>query len=164
MGLVMLRATGLICAALVAGLTLSHFLQAPGSSGLPGAAWLEVQQSFYGGFAVVGGLAEILGLLATGAAGVVLLRRNRRAASAHLVAALCLAGTLLSFAIGNQPVNERVASWTVATLPENWTMYRDRWEAAHATSAALSLTALVVLVVAAVGGSPTAGDRARAST
>lgn len=61
-----LRFVALLCCALVFGLTLSHVLQASGSEGLSGPVWLQVQQTFYGGFAVVGGVAEILGLITAG--------------------------------------------------------------------------------------------------
>jgi hypothetical protein len=46
-----------LACSLVFGLTLTHVLQSPGSRSLDGPAWLAVQHTFYGGFAVVGGLA-----------------------------------------------------------------------------------------------------------
>ncbi|WP_284227949.1 hypothetical protein [Mycobacterium antarcticum] len=48
------------------------------------------------------------------------------------------------------PVNSQVAQWTSATLPANWTSYRDTWEAAHAVAAAVSFVALAVLLVATI--------------
>ncbi len=131
------------------GLTLSHVLQSPGSRGLDGTAWLAVQHTFYGGFAVVGGVAEIVGLLAT-ATNAVLLRAQPRAASASALAALCLLGTLLAYWLGNRPVNAKVSAWTPATLPTDWASYRDTWETAHAVSAALSGVALLALLVSTV--------------
>src|SRR5437868_1707482 len=61
-----LRFVSLLCAALTLGLTLTHDLEIPGKQLLSGAGWLIVQQTFYGGFAIVGGIAEILGLISTG--------------------------------------------------------------------------------------------------
>ncbi|HEX5503628.1 MAG TPA: hypothetical protein VFW96_13475 [Thermomicrobiales bacterium] len=87
---------GLVCAALVLGLTLAHVLEAPGKRQLGGAAWLAVQHTFYGGFALVGGVAEVLGLLTT-AGSLPLLRRRRTAFLLTLVGALCFLGTLLSY-------------------------------------------------------------------
>lgn len=92
----------MLAAALVLGLTLTHVLQAPGSRGLDGPAWLQVQHTFYGGFAVTGGVAEVAGLVATATVAVVLLRRARMAA-AHAVASACLLGTLLAYWFGNRP-------------------------------------------------------------
>src|SRR5437764_13077345 len=58
-----LRFVSLLCAALALGLTLTHDLEIPGKQMLSGASWLVVQHTFYGGFAIVGGLAEVIGLL-----------------------------------------------------------------------------------------------------
>ncbi len=145
-----LRFVALLCTALVSGLTLSHVLQGPGSRELDGAAWLSVQHTFYGGFAVVGGICEIVGLLTAAVVAVRFRRAERAQATAHLVAAICLAGALVAYVIGNRPVNEKVAGWTAETLPADWAQYRDQWETAHAASAALSGIALVVLLVVAI--------------
>ena len=48
------RFVSLLCAALALGLTLTHDLEIPGKQLLSGADWLIVQQTFYGGFAIVG--------------------------------------------------------------------------------------------------------------
>lgn len=66
------------------------------------------------------------------------------------MAALCLLGTLLAYWFGNRPVNAEIAAWTASTLPADWPAYRDRWETAHAVSAALSGVALLVLLYATV--------------
>jgi len=145
-----MRFIGLLCCALVFGLTLSHVLQAPGSRALEGPTWLRVQQTFYGGFAVEGGLAEVTGLVTTSVCAL-LLRRRGHAPTAPLVAALCLLGTLLAYWFGNRPVNAEIAGWTASTLPGDWPAYRDQWETAHAVSAALSGVALLVLLFATVG-------------
>jgi hypothetical protein len=134
---------------MVFGLTLAHVLQSPGSRGLDGATWLLVQHTFYGGFAVVGGAAEVIGFAAT-TTDAVLNRRHLRAALAPTVAALCLCGTLLSYIFGNRPVNAEVRVWTSSTLPSDWASYRDTWETAHGVAAALSAIALVVLLSATI--------------
>src|SRR5712691_5748456 len=95
-----LRFLSFVCAALVLGLTLTHDLEIPGKQLLSGAEWLTVQQTFYGGFAMVGGMAEILGLLSTGFL-LFLLRKQRVALGLTLVAALCFVGMLALFAFGN---------------------------------------------------------------
>jgi hypothetical protein len=135
-----LRAVAVVCAGLVAGLALAHVLQRPGASRLDGPTWLAVQHTFYGGYAVVGGTAEIVGLLAatTGA----FLARTRLP---FVMGAVGFAGTLVAYVVGNAPVNAQVALWTLATLPPEWSVLRDRWETAHAVSAGLALVALVAL-------------------
>jgi hypothetical protein len=51
--------------------------------------WLHMMGTFCGGFAIVGGLAEVVGLLA-GAATAVLLRHHLRALAPPALAAVCL--------------------------------------------------------------------------
>jgi hypothetical protein len=136
----------LLCAALALGLTLTHDLEIPGKQMLSGAGWLTVQHTFYGGYAVVGGLAEVLGLLSTGM--LLFLFRTRRVVFAlTLVAFLCFAGMLALFAFGNQPLNQQIASWTPETLPPNWREVRDAWDRFHAASSALAALSFVTLLI-----------------
>lgn len=143
------RFIGILCCALMFGLTVSHVLQAPGSRGLDVASWLAVQHSFYGGFAVVGGLAEIIGLLAA-ATDAFLLRSRARAAAGPFIAAACLLGTLLAYWFGNRSINAQVAAWKPTTVPGDWPAYRDQWETAHAISAILGAIALICLLVTTI--------------
>ncbi len=152
-----LRLAGVLAAALVLGLTLTHVLQAPGSRGLDGPAWLQVQRTFYGGFAVAGGVAEIAGLVAAATVAVVL-RRRARMAAAHAVAAACLLGTLLAYWFGNRPANAKVAHWAAATLPASWPAYRDTWQTAYAVSFGLAAVAAVALLAAAAWAAPAGGS------
>jgi hypothetical protein len=155
-----LRFISLICAALVLGLTLTHDLEIPGKHMLSGAEWLNVQHTFYGGFAIVGGAAEILGLLST-ALLAYLLRGRRTAMTLTLVAALCFAGTIALFAFGNNPLNQQIATWTPATLPANWRAVRDAWDSFHAASSGLSALSLVCLLIAVLRDIPGAERQAQ---
>ena len=147
----------LVCSALVLGLTLTHVLQSPGSRSLSGAEWLDVQHTFYGGFAMVGGAAETTGLVAATALAVLVARHRGRALVAPLLAAAALLGTLLSYWFGNRPVNALIVEWTPDTLPADWSAYRATWENAHAVSAGLAAVAFVALLV--LLWSPVTGTR-----
>ena len=113
-----LRFVSLVCAALAWGLTLTHDLEIAGKHSLDGPEWLDVQHTFYGGFALVGGIAEVLGLISTGVL-LVLLRRERTAFILTFLAALSFLGMLALFAFGNNPLNQQIATWTPETLPAN---------------------------------------------
>src|SRR5699024_12425535 len=65
----------LVCSALVMGLTVTHVLQSPGSRGLSGEEWLDVQHTFYGGLAVVGAICAAPCLIFTVAAPLYLVFR-----------------------------------------------------------------------------------------
>jgi hypothetical protein len=148
-----IRFVSLLCAALALGLTLAHDLEIPGKQMLSGADWLVVQQTFYGGFAIVGGIAEVLGIISTGAL-LVLLRERRTTFILTGVAALSFVVILALFAFGNNPLNQQIASWTPDTLPANWNDVRDAWDRFHAASSAFAALALTALLVATLRDTP----------
>ncbi|HEX7734386.1 MAG TPA: hypothetical protein VF458_05980 [Ktedonobacteraceae bacterium] len=139
-----LRFVSLVCAALAMGVTIAHDLEIPGKDLLNGAEWLTIQNTFYGGFALVGGVTEVLGLVSTGLLAW-LLRRQRITFLLTLLAALCFAGMLAVFAFGNQPINLQVAR---SALPANWRALRDAWDGFHAASSALAMLAFIFLLLA----------------
>jgi hypothetical protein len=94
-----LRFVSLLCAAVALGLTLTHDLEIAGKHSLDGAEWLHVQHIFYGGFAIVGGIAEVLGLISACAL-LVLLRGQQTSFILTLLAALSFLGMLALFAFG----------------------------------------------------------------
>lgn len=140
------RFVSLFCAALVMGLTVTHDLEIPGKQMLSGAEWLTVQNTFYNGFAIVGGVTEILGLISTVVL-LYLLRSQRSTFVLALVAALSFAGTLAMFAFGNNPINQQVMTWTPQALPANWRTARDAWDGFHAISSALATLAFTTLLI-----------------
>lgn len=157
-----LRFVSLLCAALALGLTLAHDLEIPGKQMLSGAEWLMVQHTFYGGYAVVGGIAEVLGLISTGLL-LFWLRQRRVTFSLTLIAALCFAGMLAVFALGNNPINQQVMTWTPTTLPADWQQMRDAWDRFHAISSGLAALALVTLLIATLHDTPASLANTRAA-
>ncbi len=134
-----------ICSALALGLTLAHVLEIPGKRHLSGAEWLRVQQSFYFGYAIVGAIAEVGGLLAS--LGIVAIERRERMSTIWpVVSAIGFGGMLGTYWLGNRPLNDRIASWTAQTLPADWSTVRDRWDIAHSISAIFAAVALASLL------------------
>ena len=158
-----LRFVSLLCAALALGLTVTHDLEIPGKELLSGADWLIVQHSFYGGFAIVGGVAEVLGLISTGLLAY-LLWKGRVSFTLALIAAMSFASMLALFAFGNNPLNQQIASWTPQTLPANWQEVRDAWDRFHAVSSAFAALALTVLLVGTLRETPSSFAQTRGSS
>jgi hypothetical protein len=154
------RFVSLLCAALALGLTLTHDLEIPGKRMLSGTDWLSVQQTFYGGFAIIGGIAEVLGLISTGVL-LYLLHKRRTSFALTLVATISFAGMLALFAFGNNPLNQQIATWTPATLPLNWHEVRDAWDTFHAASSALAAIAFTTLLIATLRDTPTSFAQTR---
>jgi len=48
------------------------------------------------------------------------------------------------------PINSVFATWTPATVPPDWTRWRNRWDLCYAMIAALKLTAFTALALGAV--------------
>jgi hypothetical protein len=155
-----IRFVSLLCVALVLGLTVTHDLEIPGKRMLSGADWLSVQQTFYGGFAIIGGIAEVLGLISTGVL-LYLLRKRRIAFALTLVATISFVGVLALFAFGNNTLNQQIATWSPATLPVNWHEVRDAWDTFHAASSALAALALLSLIVALLRDTPSSFAKTR---
>ena len=159
-----LRCASLFVAALVLAPVYAHLLEVPGRRALDGPTWLAVQHTFYGGYAISGALFEPLALVLC-LVTAWRLRGARAALATHLLAAACVAGMLLVFALGNNPINGQFAAWTPATLTPDWAALRDRWEVYHAASAALATVAFLALLLATArdlrgpAGGATVGER-----
>lgn len=129
----------------------AHVLEWSGKAELSGAEWLEVQHHLYGGYAISGAITEMLGLLSMLTLAF-LVRNHRGRLVLAAIAALCFVGMLAVFAVGNNPINTQIASWTMSTLPRGWQHTRDAWQTFHAISAALAAVAFGALLIAALRG------------
>lgn len=156
------RFVSILCAALVFGLTITHDLEIPGKQMLSGAEWLQVQHTFYGGFAIVGGVAEILGLIST-AILTYLLWKRRAGFILPLIAALSFAGMLAVFGLGNNPLNQLIMAWTPQTLPADWRAVRDAWDSYHAATSGLATLALVLLLISTLSHTSSPGVATKGS-
>lgn len=75
----------------------------------------------------------------------IMVRKQRKVFVLTLIALLCIVGTQVLFWTFNYPANQLTNNWTV--LPENWQELRKQWEYSHATSAVLSLIAVITLIL-----------------
>jgi hypothetical protein len=143
----LVRFFNLLLVALTLGMTFCHALEYPGKLKLTGAEWLTVQHNIYVAFGVIGAIIEVTAILTTWIV-FAQLRSWKLARVLTLLAALCVTAALGIWFAWVDPVNTALNAWTPETLPDNWTSFRDRWEAGHAASAVLFLLAFSALVVA----------------
>ncbi len=67
----------------------------------------------------------------------------------------CLWGLSIIYTIlGPVPINNRVASWNLDGLPENWRRDRERWDQLHRLRVILLLVALVLQLLGSSRGQP----------
>jgi uncharacterized membrane protein len=57
---------------------------------------------------------------------------------------------LLATLIIEVPIDNRIKTWTVATLPDNWQQLRDRWERFHVLRTVVSVVGLLLLLIGAI--------------
>lgn len=149
MALKVVRFTSLLLTALLAGMLFCHLLELPNNMKLPEGLWLAVQQHLYNDFGPVASIIEPAAI-ATTLLLAFMLRRHRPAFGLTVFAALCLIAHLVEWFLVVNPVNIRVNSWTIATIPADWAGARNRWEYGHAVGAALAIAALAALIAASL--------------
>jgi hypothetical protein len=133
--------TSLLFLGLALGVSYSHLLQAGPKATLPAKDFLTIQQillSRYGaGVGWVEGLAALsLGLVAF------LGRGSRRYFSLAVTALACVVVMIAIWAIGINPINAEVKSWTPSSVPDEWRNARDSWHELHAIRFALAVVAI----------------------
>ena len=142
------------------GLMFAHVLEIPGKLRFTGPQWLTVQQNLYIGFGTFGAAAEVLAVATTWL--LVYLARSRRPAFAlTLSAAILMMVSFLTWFVFIDPINAVIAASTPETLPAQWTELRNRWETWHAIRAALSFTALDLLLWAILAETHQRGEIGR---
>jgi Domain of unknown function (DUF1772) len=89
-------------------------------------AYLEQQQQAIRTLNVTMPLLGKIGTLLT-VASAVLARSSRLAPALLMAAVVCLLVAGLVTRFGNQPINAKVRTWSVQTMPTDWTTLRDDW-------------------------------------
>jgi hypothetical protein len=68
---------------------------------------------------------------------------------------VCLVMMFFVWAAWIRPLDARIDTWTVDTMPVNWTQSRNEWEYLHATRALFAVVGLSSLILAALNDTPT---------
>lgn len=132
----------IICVAMAMAAGWAHLLEMPNKMQLSREDYLTVQQ-IYRGWALLG--IVVVGALVATAALSWLQRGQGTPFYLALVAAACVALSLVVFFSVTFPANQATHNWTV--LPEQWESLRRQWEYSHAVGAILYFIALASLVL-----------------
>ncbi len=71
-----------------------------------------------------------------------------------LLAAAFFASCIFISRLGNLPIQTEMLSWNAHSLPDNWTMLRDKWWSLHIVRTISELTALVLLTFTTILNQP----------
>lgn len=141
----------LVLMALSLGTSWSHVLQIRGKAGWDGLMWRTVMETLYRDYATLGAVAELGAILAAWALVVALWRRRQPGRRWALAGALLVSFAFFGLWIGMiAPTNAVLATWTPATVPADWTRWRDSWELWHAVIAAVKALAFMTLAMGAL--------------
>ena len=129
---------------LASGVSFSHLQGGPKRT-LPPTQFLAVQQILLRNYgSAVGGL-EAAALVSTLARAVVTWGKPLVPVLAS-VASACVLVMIIIWAVGIDPINKTVNSWTPGSLPSNWADFRDRWHLLHACRFVLSVVAFGAVI------------------
>jgi hypothetical protein len=135
----------LLSTAITLGGALAHAFELPNKIGVSREAYFIMQRAYDGWWM----LAFVLLAQFLSIAAVIYLARRRHAVFWYAVTAfLGVAGAQAVFWIYTQPANAATSNWTVQ--PENWEALRRMWEYSHLSGAIFQLTAMVMLLLAAL--------------
>jgi hypothetical protein len=130
-----------------------HLLQLPPRMSYDGAQWVTTH-SLYQLFGTVGALIEVSALLF---ATILLLAvwRRRPAFQWTLFGTVCLFAAHGAWWMFIAPANVEIATWTLDTIPADWTWWRSQWEYTQAARAILEILGLSALVLSVLVETPT---------
>jgi uncharacterized membrane protein len=137
------RFTNIILAALLAGTSFGIWMGLNPTQYSP-ATYLEQQQQ------LVGSLNTLMVLLVIFAAIVTIIsallqRKNKGEFIILLAASAFFTSCLFISRFGNVPIQNEILTWSVDSLPGNWTDYRDRWWTFHILRTVAELIALTMV-------------------
>ena len=120
-------------------------------SALTATAYVEMQQSAIRALNISLPALGLGCILFTGTLAV-LTNNDKRGRYLLVAAAICLAMAGLITRFGNQPINAVVMTWSPAAPAANWTELRDTWWHWHILRTVAGVGALVLALLAALGG------------
>ena len=162
--LLVLQVVTVFLVAVAMSMAVAHALEYPGKRRLDEQTYLAVQTIYYPGFSV-GGIGEVMAVVATF---ILMLVMRQRGDAFWLVLTAFVAVVVMHavFWLVTQPVNkfwlqnQKMGSMgakffntqsiqqTPVTRVPDWRVFRNRWEYSHIFRAALSVIALLAIVIA----------------
>jgi hypothetical protein len=104
-----------------------------------------------GGMPVLMISAVVLGLVVV----IALFRRGSTVAAWLALVGLILLGAVIAVTLAVEvPIDNRIKTWTTASLPADWAQIRARWAILHAVRTFLSLAGVAAVVAAALTSEP----------
>ncbi|MCB0534454.1 MAG: DUF1772 domain-containing protein [Lewinellaceae bacterium] len=138
-----IRFINIILAALLAGTSFGIWMGFNPAHYTP-STYIEQQQNLVGSLNTLMVSLVILATIVTLTAAF-LQRKNKAVFITMLFAAAFFASCIFISRFGNLPIQKEMLTWNAASLPENWTVLRDKWWSFHIIRTIAELIALVLV-------------------
>lgn len=138
-----IRFLNILVAALLAGVSFGIWIGF-NPNHLSPSTYLEQQQNMLKALQVLMVSLVFMATLIT-ILSAYLQKSNRPVFSMLLVAAGFFVACILITRFGNKPIDDQVMTWTVDSLPANWTELRDSWWSFHRMRTITELIALILI-------------------
>jgi hypothetical protein len=154
------RFIAVMLAALTLGLGFCHLMQLPARMAWDQYLWVgsTVQGGLYAWFGSVGAMISIAAILVLALNAYFVKEHGRPGYCMALLAALLFALAPVVWWAAVYPVHVELAKWVNGPVPDDWTIWRARWEWGHAAIALIEFLGFAALVwsVLADGAQPVA--------
>lgn len=138
----------IVLTALLLGTTFAHVLELPSKMSYEASLYVTLNRpgGLYQGFGTIGSVVETTAILASVVLSF-LVRKHRPAFGWTLLGTVCLAIALVIWFIFIAPVNAEIDTWTLNSIPADWTRWRNQWEYTHATRFVIHLIGFSALLI-----------------
>lgn len=143
-----IRFANVIIAALLAGTSFGIWFGLNPSHYSP-STYLEQQQQLVSSLNTLMVSLVVVATLVT-VTSAYLQRTNRIVFAILSFAALCFASCIVISRFGNLPIQTEMATWSVNSLPADWTDLRDKWWSYHKIRTIAELLALALVTGASI--------------
>jgi uncharacterized membrane protein len=80
----------------------------------------------------------------------ILQKNNKSVFITLLIAALFFIACIIITRFGNKPIDDTLIAWTKDSLPDNWTVLRNKWWSFHVMRSIAELVALFLVTLASI--------------
>ena len=143
MALIVIRFTSLMLTALLAGTSFGIWIGLNPKDYSP-ATYLEQQQHLVQALHALMVTMVILATLFT-LISAFMQRQHKPVFIGLLAASTFLFSCIIISRFGNLPIQQEMLTWTVDTIPDNWTVLRDKWWTLHVFRTIAELCALTII-------------------
>jgi len=143
-----IRFLNIILAALLAGVSFGIWIGF-NPMNLSAEGYLEQQQNMLLALRVLM-ISLVIGATIITIVSAILQKNNKSVFITLLIAALFFIACIIITRFGNKPIDDTIITWTKDSLPDNWTVLRNKWWSFHVMRTIAELVALFLVTLTSI--------------